>query len=106
VAVDLHRSVFGAKADPAEQWRAFESDAARMVVAGSEVEVPSEPARALIVALYAAHHGVDETKPLRDLNRAIDRADVSCWTDAAQLADRSRRRRPSPPGCCSQIKGR
>jgi hypothetical protein len=87
VAVDLHRILFGAKADPAAQWRAFESGAERLTVAGAEVEVPSEPARALIVALHAAHHGVDEEKPLRDLRRAIELADAGLWTDAAGLAE-------------------
>jgi hypothetical protein len=88
VAVDLHRSVFGARADPADIWQAFESDSDRLVVAGAEVDVPSRPGRALIVALHAAHHGVDETKPLRDLSRAIERADFALWDDAARLADR------------------
>jgi hypothetical protein len=88
VAVDLHRSVFGAKADPADIWRAFESDSDRLVVAGAEVDVPSLPGRALIVALHAAHHGVNEAKPLRDLGRAIERADFALWNDAARLAGR------------------
>jgi Uncharacterised nucleotidyltransferase len=88
VAVDLHRTLFGAKADPAELWQAFASDADRLVVAGAEVDVPSHTGLALIVALHAAHHGVDETKPLRDLSRAIERADFALWDDAARLAER------------------
>jgi hypothetical protein len=86
--VDLHRSIFGAKADPAEQRRAVESCAGQMTVAGADVTVPSKPARALIVALHAAHHGVDQAKPLRDLSRAIERADFALWDGAARLGER------------------
>jgi Uncharacterised nucleotidyltransferase len=88
IAVDLHRTVFGVRAEPARLWRELTANADRLPVAGYEVEVPSKPGRVLIVALHAAHHGIAHAKPLRDLAAAIEQAEPSLWTDAAGLAER------------------
>jgi len=88
IAVDLHRGLFGVKTDPHTLWREVAAGAERLDVAGDQVDVPSRPARLLIVTLHAAHHGISEPKPLRDLAVAIERADPPLWQEAAALAVR------------------
>jgi Uncharacterised nucleotidyltransferase len=87
-AVDLHRTLLGVGVDPSELWRELASNSDRLAVARYEVQVPSKPGRVLIVALHAAHHGIGETKPLRDLAAAIEREDPSLWADVARVAER------------------
>jgi hypothetical protein len=47
--------------------------------------VPSEPARAVLTALHAAHHET-AAKPIEDLRRACGRIDAGVWRDAVALA--------------------
>ena len=67
VAVDLHRTLQGVRADSEALWSEMSADTEVLAVADTEVEVPTEPARALVVVIHAAHHGIAEPKPLRDL---------------------------------------
>jgi hypothetical protein len=87
-AVDLHRTLPGVRASPADLWAAV-SDATRWTrVGGRDVEIPSVPACALVVALHAAHHGTTVAHPLEDLRRAVDLLDRETWAAAARLAAR------------------
>ena len=88
VAVDLHRTLQGVRADSEALWSAMSADTEMLAVADTEVEVPTEPARALVVVIHAAHHGIAEPKPLRDLELLLDRADPSLWQESARLAER------------------
>lgn len=88
VPVDLHRSLLGVKAEPPEPWETLASDTLTLSVAGCGVEVPSIPARAMVVVLHSAAHGRDHAKPLRDLDRALEQAEPGLWTDAAAVAAR------------------
>jgi hypothetical protein len=88
VAVDLHRTLLGVRADHARLWEELASNSDHLEVAGCRVNVPSKAALAMILALHAAQHGVREAKPLRDLRRAIERTDLQLWRDAAGIADR------------------
>jgi hypothetical protein len=57
-----------------------------MGVGGLEVEVPGEPARALIVVLHMLNHGLHATRPAEDLRRALARVERSTWEASAALA--------------------
>ena len=48
----------------------------------------SEPARALHIALHAAHHGAEWTKALIHVARALAVVDDTTWREAATLAER------------------
>lgn len=91
-AVDLHYTLFGVGADPDAVWEAISSETVREVVGGAEVSLPSKPARLLHICLHAIQHGGDTTKgwekPMRDLQQAVDRADVETWDRALRLAER------------------
>jgi len=87
IVVDLHRGLLGAKAEPARIWKLLADGTERLTVGGHEVEVPSLPARALIIALHAAQHGAGHPRPLRDLSRALERGDDPLWDQVTALAD-------------------
>ena len=67
---------------PEAVW-ADSTDNRDMVVGEAEIAVLVEPARALLVALHAAHHGVEDEQALEDLARAVDRVPESTWRAAA-----------------------
>lgn len=85
-AIDLHVTLGGMAADPAEVWSALRPVTVPFVVAGQPVLAPAPAAQCLVVALHAAHHGSGERRPLEDLRRALAHADASTWRAAAHLA--------------------
>lgn len=87
-SVDLHRTLLGIEASPEELWSALISDATQLVVGDTRVEIPSVAARALIVALHAAHHVNDPEQTKRDLDVALARLPQKEWSAAAELARR------------------
>lgn len=86
--VDLHRNLPGARATAESVWNALSAETDTMTVGGAEVEVLAEPARALLVALHASHHGLEETQPLTDLARALSLLPEAPWRDAAVIAEK------------------
>lgn len=88
VVIDLHRTLEGAVADSEETWDSLSEATEELDVAGVRVEVPTEPALALVVTLHAAQHGVRGTKQVRDLERALERATLATWSEAVGLAQR------------------
>lgn len=89
--VDIHDTLFSAEAPREEAWRTLSEGTKTMRVGGLDVEVLSRPARLLYVALHAAQHESDGfEQPLRDLGRALHRADEKYWYEAAALANRLR----------------
>ena len=86
--VDLHYTLFGIGADPDEVWATLSADAVTNSVAGTEVQMPSHPARLLHIALHAVQHGGEVPKPMMDLELALARAPRDGWLDACALADR------------------
>jgi hypothetical protein len=84
--VDLHRTLAGVSADPADAWRVLSARTATMTLLGRQVTILDEPATALHVALHAAVHGVGVRQPLADLGRALDRWDDAVWREAGALA--------------------
>jgi len=84
VSIEVHWNLWGT--DPACTWRVLAGETEPADVLGQMVEVPNEPARCLIVALHAAHHGAGEAGPLEDLESAIAVAPRGAWQRAASLA--------------------
>ncbi|HVW47988.1 MAG TPA: nucleotidyltransferase family protein [Solirubrobacterales bacterium] len=86
-AVDLHLTLFGIEAAPAEVWAAFTAEAVPLEVGGVQVAVPSYRARALHIAMHAVQHGGDaHPKPMRDLELALERVPREVWAEALELA--------------------
>jgi hypothetical protein len=86
VLVDLHRRLSGIGLEPQSAWRVLLNGADTILVGGCETLTLGLPARALHVALHAAHHGAEGPKSLDDLDRALDVADEDLWMRAAELA--------------------
>jgi Uncharacterised nucleotidyltransferase len=86
--VDLHTSFWGLTAPPSQVWSVLAAGAATGVVARRELRMPSIPARLLVVALHAAHHGRAAAQPIEDLARALAQEPDSAWLEAAALARR------------------
>jgi hypothetical protein len=86
--VDLHRTLFGLGVAPEDTWRELAPFSEPLRVGGTRFTVLTPPARALVVALHAAQHGPDTTKPLDDLERALARVPEETWAEAAVLAGR------------------
>jgi hypothetical protein len=85
--VDVHRTIPGADADPADVWATLSRATDRLAVAGADVEVLSLPARTLHVALHAAQPGADMTQPLEDLKRLLAQSPDALWEAASALAE-------------------
>ncbi|HKZ14561.1 MAG TPA: nucleotidyltransferase family protein, partial [Solirubrobacterales bacterium] len=86
-AVDLHTTLFGIDAAPAEVWAAFAAERVPLEVGGARVAAPSYRARALHIAMHAVQHGGDaHRKPMRDLELALERLPEPVWAEALELA--------------------
>ncbi len=90
LSVDLHETLPGVAVDPSAAWLILTERKDLIEVAGLPLTQLAEPARTLVVALHAAHHGVDDEQALADLARALDRVERPTWRLAADLADRLR----------------
>jgi hypothetical protein len=86
--VDLHRTLPGIGVDPDEAWGLLVEPKETLLVAGYPARVLPRAARALHLALHAAHHGSEWVRVLADLDRALELADESLWWEAALLAER------------------
>jgi hypothetical protein len=86
--VDLHCTLSGVGASPAEAWTELSRATEPKRVGGREVPVLGPAARAMHVALHAAQHGVLETKMTADLERAVEKLPLALWRESADLAAR------------------
>jgi hypothetical protein len=86
-AVDLHTTLYGIAAAPDDVWRAVAGSTRTLVVGGRETAIPSRTTLAFEVALHASQHGRQLAHPLNDLTRALERATLQTWKEAAALAD-------------------
>jgi Uncharacterised nucleotidyltransferase len=88
LSIDLHWSFDGIGTADEAFWNVIAGDAERMLVSGREVEVPSEPARALLLALHAGTFADSFRQPLADLDLALQRLPDDTWRAALRLAER------------------
>jgi hypothetical protein len=86
--VELHHTLVGVEVPATELWKVLSAATEPMTLRGASVEVLTEPARALHVALHAAQHGKDWTQPMEDLRRAVERVPEEEWRKATALAER------------------
>ena len=84
--VDLHCSIKGACVTDDRAWAVLSATTEPQRVEGLELEVLSEPARALHVALHAAQHGPDWSVQMEDLRRAVEMLPFETWEAAAAVA--------------------
>jgi hypothetical protein len=81
--IDLHRRLFLVGADDAVAWAILVQHTETIELGRVEMEVLSAAARAMLVALHAAWHGVQLPGPMRDLDRATEVLDLGTspnWT--------------------------
>jgi hypothetical protein len=86
VSVDLHHTLPGVGADGESVWNVLTASTERCEVGGAEIEILAEPARALLLALHAASHGVGADQPVADLSRGVARLPEGLWREASNLA--------------------
>jgi len=84
-SIDMHATLAGILAGFPRVWSILSRDTAEIVVAGRRVRILGEPARTMHIALHAAHH--HGGKPMRDLERALERLDDRLWREAAEVAE-------------------
>ena len=86
-ALDLHHRLFWFRGEPGDLWDALTADTRRLRLAGTEVEVLSDPALALVITSHRVQHG-SVGQPIHDLERALSRFDLTVWRDTRELARR------------------
>jgi hypothetical protein len=86
VAVDLHRSLF-LVGDPARAYAVLSRNTDVITCGAVLIDAPDDANCALIMALHAAQHLGQPSKPQDDLRRAIDRLPATTWTVAAERAN-------------------
>jgi len=88
LCVDLHVTLGGIDCEDVDPWDVLAAETDSMLVQHTEVEILSEPGRALHIALHAAVSGAAAEKSLIDLSRAVERLPSETWKAAASLAER------------------
>ena len=86
LAVDLHVSFHGIQAPDSAFWALAVEGTDRIRIAGTDIEVPGEPMRTLLVPLHAATSGPFAGQALADLDHALERMSDETWSAAYALA--------------------
>lgn len=86
--IDLHWTLVGMGVEPARVWPLLSEHAEQIDLLGARVAGLDDCATCVVVALHAAHHGIEFEDPLEDLRRAATRKSIDVWTSAAMLAAR------------------
>jgi hypothetical protein len=84
-AVDLHRTLAGARADPEHVWHVLSQRTQPTELAGCPARSLDTAGLVLQLALHAAQHG-GLTRHVQELELALQRAPVETWGEAAALA--------------------
>lgn len=85
--VDLHCTIAGLEAAPAEVWGALHERADLKEIVGRSMAVPGRPAVLMHLALHVAHHNAPP-KFVEDLRRGICAGSDDEWRQAAMLAEK------------------
>jgi hypothetical protein len=86
-AVDLHHTMVGVGASSQMAWTVLAADTEWLPLGNEQIEVLSRPARAFVVVLHAAQHGVEAEGPLEDLRRVLEKLSLEDWPAVRQLAE-------------------
>lgn len=84
--IDLHRTLGGVTAPPQTVWKILWSHRERMTIVDTPITILAPEARILHISLHARFSVPFESRPLEDLRRATEQADLSTWEAAASLA--------------------
>lgn len=85
--VELHQSFHFVSAPVAHCWAVLTASRQRIEVGGVPIDIPSVPARAALLALHVANHGLAGAWVIEDLRRAIGVVSLAEWQLAANVAD-------------------
>jgi hypothetical protein len=85
-AIDLHRTLAGARLDPTGVWQVLSRRTQPIEVAGVQARSLEVAGLALQLALHAAQHG-GLTRQVQELELALQRSDAETWLEAARLAE-------------------
>jgi hypothetical protein len=88
ISIELHRTLMLLSAPEDLVWQLLSINSQRIDVGGVAVRVPSTTAAALIVVLHAIQHGRERSKPMQDLEQAVQRVDFATWQRAATLSSK------------------
>jgi hypothetical protein len=88
VTLDLHTTFPGVAVSPAAAWPVLAAHTEPMALGSGVVNVLCEPARTMLVALHAAHHGIKESQAIGDLVRAVAQLPEHNWRAANDLAEK------------------
>lgn len=88
MSVDVHRQLRGVGVDDRVAWDILAAGVETVTVAGVPAPVLAPAARAVNLALHAAHDGVRNLQCREDLARAIVQLPLQTWKDASLLARR------------------
>jgi hypothetical protein len=88
VVIDLHRTLIGLRASPADAWQVLAEGLDTVLVAGQPAFIFRRPAQAMYLTLHAAGHGEQWHKALVHVERVLAHADDPLWREAADLAER------------------
>ncbi len=86
--VDLHKGLSPVAGRRAGTWELLRAGAEPLAVGGLAVLAPGVPARALLVAVHAAAHGVGCFQTMEDLRRVLAVTSEQEWLRAGALATR------------------
>jgi Uncharacterised nucleotidyltransferase len=86
VAVDLHRSLF-LVTDPLRAHAVLSRHTTVITCGTVPIDAPDEAGSALILALHAAQHLGQTSRPQDDLRRAVARLPAATWSAASERAD-------------------
>ena len=84
--VEVHVSLIGINAEPADVWPLLAQHMTTQRVGGREVRTLDDVGLAFHIALHAAQHGRSWSKSIEDLDRALAQWPLSAWSRAADLA--------------------
>lgn len=88
VEVDLHRTIQGIGVGPEQAWQVLVRQTEEVTVAGYPARRLSVAARAMYVALHAAHHGERADRSRQRLDAALAAVPEGVWRQAQALASR------------------
>jgi Uncharacterised nucleotidyltransferase len=104
--VDLHLTLPDVGVDDMSAWRTLSGETERLVVGDRAMSVLGPSARALHIALHAAHHGAEVRGPMADLERATAIVEQPVWVGAVRLAELLDATEPLAIGLRLTVEGR
>lgn len=85
--VDLHSTLPGVGVDSEATWAVLAASTEPMSVGGCDLAVLEPHARAMLLALHAAHHGIEDSQATSDLVRGLEQLSSETWRAAVTVAE-------------------